>query len=80
MTISSCDLYVIACYISYSGISGDTDRLYTDKAEAEKAAEEVSVSKYGVSLKYTAMTLSDYISEVRSEAYQDGARSERDSY
>jgi hypothetical protein len=81
MTISASNLYIVVTYISYSGISGDTGTLFTDRKEAETAAEEASKHALcGMSLKYTVMDLDDYISEVRSEARDEGRRDERDAY
>lgn len=79
-TLSASDLYIIVCFVSYSGISGDTDTLYTDKAEAERVAAERSEHVFvGMKLKYSVMTLDDYISEVKSESYSDGQQAERNS-
>lgn len=73
-TISISDLYIVVCYISHSGISGDTDNLYTDKAEAEKVAEMMSQPPAGhsTSIKHTVVTLDNYFDEVKRERYMDG--------
>jgi hypothetical protein len=79
--ISASDLYIVVTYVSYDGISGDTENLYTDKAEAEKeAAERTKESgRRSPSLTYSVMDLYDYIQEVRSDARAEG-RSQNDSY
>jgi hypothetical protein len=81
MTISSNDLYIVVTYVSYDGISGNTENLYTDKAEAEKEAAESTkrAAAQNSTLKYSVMDLYDYIQEVRSEARQQG-RMDNDSY
>ena len=82
MSISASNLYIVVTYISYSGISGDTDTLFTDRKEAEDAATESNnyFARQNSTLKSSVMTLDDYISEVRSEARDEGRRDERDSY
>jgi len=78
MKISASDLYIIATHVSYDGISGDTENIYTDKAEAEKAAAERSnLLMLGSSLKYAAMTLDDYIDEVKQDARWQGEMNQR---
>jgi len=82
MSISASNLYIVVTYISYSGISGDTDTIFTDRKEAEAAATESNnyFARQNSTLKSSVMTLDDYISEVRSEARDEGRRDERDSY
>jgi hypothetical protein len=82
MEFSSYDSYVVVCYISYSGISGDLNHIYTDRAEAEQAAEVANVhySSLNSSLRASVMTLDDYIDELRSEARTEGRLSVNDSY
>jgi hypothetical protein len=74
MTLSASDLYIVVCYISYSGISGDTDNLYTSKEEAEKVAEADTNQSNTMfaKLRYSVMTLDEYIYEVKTESYQAG--------
>lgn len=81
MTISASNLYIVVTYISYSGISGDLDNLYTDRSEAEAEAERATIQsqEWRGCLRYSVMDLADYISEVRSEARDEGRRDERDS-
>jgi hypothetical protein len=77
--ISADDLYIVVTHISYDGISGDLDNLYTDKAEAEKdAAERSNMRAVGVNLKYTVMDLYDYIQEAKQDARDQGQMNERD--
>jgi hypothetical protein len=82
MIISTSNLYIVVTYISYSGISGDTDNIFTDRKEAESAAAESNeyMKNRNCTLKYSVMTLDDYISEVRSEARQQGYQDFRDNY
>jgi hypothetical protein len=82
MTISASNLYLVVTYISYDGISGDTDYLYTDRAEAEEAAKKANeyTQKLNSSLKYSVMDLYEYISEVKSEATLAGVYAERERY
>lgn len=78
-TLSASNMYIVVTYISYSGISGDLDSIYMDKAEAEKEAEDRNNSKsvFGTKLKYQVMELYEYIQELKSEARMDGAQDER---
>lgn len=80
MTISTSELYIVVTYISYDGISGDTEKLFTDRKEAEASAEESNeyTKKHNSKLKYSVMTLDDYISEVKSESYSNGKQAERE--
>jgi hypothetical protein len=82
-TFSANQLYIVVTYIRYSGISGDLDNLYDDKEEAQRMADKMSRPDRNLpnlgSLKYSVMTLDDYIDEVKSEARSDGRQDERDS-
>jgi hypothetical protein len=82
-TVSAHSLYIVVTYIRYSGISGDLDNLYDDKEEAQRMADKMSRPDRNLpnlgSLKYSVMTLDDYIDEVKSEACSDGRQDERDS-
>ena len=81
MTISASDLYIVVNSMPYCGLSGDTENIYTGRAEAEADAEERSRQVFcGMTIRYYVMDLSDYISEVRSEARDEGRRDERDSF
>lgn len=81
MSISSHELYVVVTYISYSGICGDLDNMFADRKEAEDEAARMSAERLGsTSLKYSVMTLDDFIDELKSEARQEGAERERGAY
>lgn len=83
-TVSANDLYIVVTYSRWDGVSGDTDRLYTDKAEAEKEAASTNAiwEKNNSSLKSSVITLSDYIDDVKRDEYLRGQDAERcrDSY
>lgn len=71
---------MVVTYISYCGISGDLDNLYTDKLEAEAEAtrhNDFPVT-LGCKLKYSVMSLYDYIDELKSEARDLGRNDERE--
>jgi hypothetical protein len=78
-TVSASSMYIVVTYISYCGISGDLDSIYLDKAEAEKAADQMNTAptQFSTRLKYQVMDLYDYIQELKSEARSDGAQDER---
>lgn len=80
-SVSMSDLYITVCYISYDGISGDTDTVYFSKAEAEQAAaarmSEAESCTLGVKLQYSAMSLYDYM-QARVEEARLRAKAEND--
>jgi hypothetical protein len=79
MKISADNLYIVVTYISYDGVSGDLDNLYTDKAEAEQdAVQRSNMRSVGVNLKYSVMDLYDYIQEVKQDARSRGEMNQRD--
>jgi hypothetical protein len=80
-TLSAYDLYVVVTYGSYSDPSCSLDKIYTDKAEAEKARDDENRSweKHKSSLKSEVMTLNDWFSEAKQNAYINGQIAERDS-
>lgn len=63
---SASQLYVIVTYISYDGISGDTDNIFTDMAQAQQEADRINAeqkARYSTTLHYSVMKLSEYIRE-----------------
>jgi hypothetical protein len=81
-TVSASDLFILVTYSQYDGISGDTENIYTDKAEAEAKAAEMSKVIPGttMSIKYHVLTLDDYIDEIKTEYRQLGRQDERGDY
>lgn len=83
MRMTVYDLWVVTSDMVYSNTSLAGDEAFTDKAEAEVEAtslrEKAKAQLPGTSIIYTVKTLSDYLSDVRQDARNEGERSVTDS-
>lgn len=79
--VSAYDLFVVVTYGSYSDPSGNTDTIYTTKAEAQAECDNENRiwEKNKSSLKSQVMTLDEWISEAKQNSYCNGQQAERES-
>jgi hypothetical protein len=69
--VSCDDLFIVVRYDDFSGIRGDTDKIYLDRADAEKAAAELTANPRW-NLTCSVITLAEYLDEVKSNARSEG--------